>query len=319
MATVVFPTPPLPVTKTSSRWSKIDIRRFRLPRNVVVVAGADPVLRESYRTCRRLQRRHDPTFYAATSCLPRDVRPAVHALYGYVRYADEIADDPARTRDAAARRAALDAWQALLEDALATGRSRHPVVAALVDAGARHDLPLYRLPRYMDAMRVDCGPVRMRTTSELDDYMEGSAATVGRIMAPLLGAPPALAEDVARLGVAFQLANFVRDVRLDWELDRVYLPGLPEDDLRAGAATPRLRRQVAREVARARALFAETAGVGVALAPSMRTGVRLARAVYGRVLDRIERNGFDVLERRARLAPWEATGAVAGALVGAGR
>jgi 15-cis-phytoene synthase len=286
---------------------------------VVVVAGADPVLRESYRTCRRLQRRHDPTFYAATSCLPRDVRPAVHALYGYVRYADEIADDPARTRDAAARRAALDAWQALLEDALATGRSRHPVVAALVDAGARHDLPLYRLPRYMDAMRVDCGPVRMRTTSELDDYMEGSAATVGRIMAPLLGAPPALAEDVARLGVAFQLANFVRDVRLDWELDRVYLPGLPEDDLRAGAATPRLRRQVAREVARARALFAETAGVGVALAPSMRTGVRLARAVYGRVLDRIERNGFDVLERRARLAPWEATGAVAGALVGTGR
>ena len=108
-------------------------------------------------------------------------------------------------------------------------------------------------------------------------------------------------------------------MRLDWQLDRVYLPGLREDDLRAGAATPRLRAQVAREVARARALFAETAGVPAALAPSMRTGVRLARAVYARVLDRVERNGFDVLERRARLAPWEATGAVAGALVGAAR
>jgi 15-cis-phytoene synthase len=285
----------------------------------MVAVGGDRVLQQSYRTCRRLQRRHDPTFYVATGCLPREVRPAVHALYGYVRCADEIADDPARTREPDARRAALDAWQALLEDAIVTGHARHPVVAALVDAGERHDLPLHRLPRYMDSMRLDCGPVRMRTRGELDDYMDGSAATVGRIMAPLLGAPPSMAEDVARLGVAFQLANFVRDVRVDWELDRVYLPGLTEDDLRAGAATPRLRAQVAREVGRARALFAETAGVASALAPSMRTGVRLARAVYGRVLDRVERNGFDVLERRASLPPWEATGAVAGALVGSAR
>jgi 15-cis-phytoene synthase len=285
----------------------------------MVAVGGDRVLQQSYRTCRRLQRRHDPTFYVATGCLPRDVRPAVHALYGYVRCADEIADDPARTREPDARRAALDAWQALLEDAMVTGHARHPVVAALVDAGERHDLPLHRLPRYMDSMRLDCGPVRMRTRGELDDYMDGSAATVGRIMAPLLGAPPSMAEDVARLGVAFQLANFVRDVRVDWELDRVYLPGLTEDDLRAGAATPRLREQVAREVGRARALFAETAGVASALAPSMRTGVRLARAVYGRVLDRVERNGFDVLGRRASLPPWEATGAVAGALVGSAR
>ena len=74
---------------------------------------------------------------------------------------------------------------------------------------------------------------------------------------------------------------------------------------------------MAREVGQARALFAETAGVAATLAPSMRTGVHLARAVYGRVLDRVERNDFDVLGRRARLAPWEATGAVAGAVVAA--
>ena len=100
-----------------------------------------------------------------------------------------------------------------------------------------------------------CGCARAR---ELDDYMEGSAAVVGRIMAAAAAARPE-PEAVARLGVAFQLTNFIRDVPVDWALDRVYLPGLPEDDLRAGRASDRTRERVASEVARARALFAETA------------------------------------------------------------
>jgi phytoene synthase len=276
-------------------------------------------VQESYRTCRRLQRRHDPTYYAATSCLPRDVRPAVHALYGFVRGADEIVDDPGRRYPTpAARRAALDTWHAELERGLAAGRSEHPVIAALVDAHARHALPLGLLGRYMDSMRLDCGPVRIASRAELDDYMEGSAATVGRIMAHLLGVPPSETEQVARLGVAFQLTNFIRDVPVDWLLDRIYLPGLPEADLHAGRAGDAFRARVAAEVDRARALFADTRDVAAAVRPAMRTGIAVARTVYGRVLDRVERNGFDVLGRRARLLPWEATRAAAAALRGAG-
>jgi phytoene synthase len=265
--------------------------------------------------CRSMQRRHDPTFYAATSCLPRDVRPAVHALYGFVRGADEIVDDPGGVPPSQ-RRAALDAWEAELDRGLATGRCEHPVIAALVDAGTRRDLPLHLLGAYMDSMRVDCGPVRIATRAELDDYMDGSAATVGRIMATILGAPAGLHEEVARLGVAFQLTNFIRDVTIDWSLDRVYLPDLPEDDLRRGVPSDGARAGVAREVGRARALFAETREVAAALAPPMRAGIGVARAVYAGVLDRVERNGFDVLARPARLRAWEATRAAASGLVG---
>jgi len=182
-------------------------------------------------------------------------------------------------------------------------------IAALVDAGPRHGLPLHLLPRYMDSMRVDCDErVRIASREQLDDYMEGSAATVGRVIAPLLGAPEP--EAMARLGVAFQLTNFIRDVPVDWDLDRVYLPGLPEDDLRAGAASESLRERIGQEVARARGLFADSAGL--ALAPGMRNGVRMARAVYARVLDRVEANGYDVLGARARLRPWEAARAALG-------
>jgi len=277
--------------------------------------ASDQRLRESYRACGRLQRRHDPTFWCATRCLPRDVRPAVHALYGFVRGADEIVDGPGRLPPGPARRAALDAWYAELDRGVHAGHSDHPVIAALVDAGDRHRLPLHLLGRYMASMRVDCDePVRIASESELDRYMEGSAATVGLIMAPLLGAPPEAHADIARLGVAFQLTNFLRDVAVDWRLDRVYLPGLPEDALRTRTATAAVRERVAHHVGHARALFAETAPATDALTPAMRPGIRVARGVYARVLDRVERNDYDVIGTRAALAPWEGVRAAAGSL-----
>jgi 15-cis-phytoene synthase len=253
----------------------------------------DPALRPAYNACRRLQRRHDPTYFIATSLLPREVRPAIHAVYGFVRTADQIVDGPDRPATGEERRLALDAWEHELERAR-EGRAAHPVPTALADAGIRHGLPLDELRTYMASMRVDCGPVRIRDDAELDRYMAGSAAAVGRIMAPLIGAS-GRTEEVARLGMAFQLANFVRDVREDWALDRIYLPGLPETDLASGEAGDGFRERVARQVDRARGLFHETRGVDEAVPGRVRRGMYLARIVYGRVLDRVERAGYDVL------------------------
>jgi phytoene synthase len=251
-------------------------------------------------------RRHDPSYWLAVSRLPRDQRTAVHALYGFVRGADEIVDGTQRAVEAHERRAALDDWEGELERGLATGRSTHGVIAALVDAASTQDLPLGELRTYMASMRMDCGRLRIQTQEELDRYMNGSAASVGRIMAAILGAP-AEAERLASLGVAFQLTNFLRDVREDYELDRIYLPadererlGVGDADLAAATATPALRSLVASEVRRARALFAETAPALVATIPSAGRGIALARAVYDAVLDRIERNSFDVLGRATR-------------------
>ena len=116
----------------------------------------DPALTGAYETCRRMHRRHDPTYYWATRRLPEEIRPATHALYGYVRTADEIVDGPRRPADPQARRAALDAWEAELEAGLATGHSPQPVIGALVDAGRRHRLPLGELTRLhgLDARRL---------------------------------------------------------------------------------------------------------------------------------------------------------------------
>jgi phytoene synthase len=272
----------------------------------------DPALSVSYETCRRMHRRHDPTYYWATRRLPEHIRPATHALYGYVRTADEIVDGPRRPASPAARCAALDAWEAQLDAGLEAGRSAHPVIDALVDAGRRHRLPLSELKTYMRSMRIDCGRVRIGSWDELVAYMDGSAGSVGRIMAPLLGVPAAHHADFGRLGLAFQHANFIRDVREDWELDRIYLNvadrerfGVPEADFAGRTASPALRALVAHEVARARGLFA-AAEAGIAAAPpSVRPGIRLACAVYLGVLDRVEALGYDVLGKRPRMPAWQ--------------
>ena len=113
-------------------------------------------------------------------------------------------------------------------------------MGALVDAGRRHRLPLAELRIYMRSMRIDCAPVRIETWPELEAYMDGSAGSVGRIMAPLLGVPERHHAEMGRLGHAFQLTNFIRDVREDTGLDRVYLPA--EDRERYGVGEADLAR-----------------------------------------------------------------------------
>jgi 15-cis-phytoene synthase len=262
----------------------------------------DTALSAAYETCRRMHRRHDPTYYWATRRLPAELRPPTHALYGYVRTADELVDGPRRPADPAARRAALDAWEAELD------HPRHPIAIALADAGRRHDLPLEELHAYMASMRLDCDRVRIGSWEELDAYSDGSAGTVGRIMAVLLGVPEWRRADFGRLGQAFQLTNFLRDVREDRALDRMYLPAADPDD------RFEVRAAVAEGVLRARRLFGESEAAVVEAPASVRPGVRVACAVYQRVLDRIEAVDFDVLQRRRVAPPWTVAGAAMRAL-----
>src|SRR6185503_2341670 len=83
----------------------------------------DPALRAAYASCRELNARHGRTYFLATRLLPRARRPAVHALYGFARYADEIVDDMGDQRPPAEKAARLDALSADLERALAGGPS----------------------------------------------------------------------------------------------------------------------------------------------------------------------------------------------------
>jgi phytoene synthase len=127
--------------------------------------------------------------------------------------------------------------------------------------------------------------------------MDGSAGSVGRIMGALLGLPARLHARLGRLGLAFQLTNFLRDIPEDRRLDRVYLPaedrarfGVSEADLDAPHPSPALRALIGEQVGRARVLFAEGQEAVAAAPRSVRPGMRLAIEAYGRVLEKAERS-----------------------------
>ena len=245
----------------------------------------DPALAQGYETSRRMLRRHDPTYYLATRRLPGAACVPPHTP-STATCAWPISSSTAR----AARPRPSSAARRWTRGRPSSARRAHPIVRALDDAAARHALPLDELSTYMRSMRVDCdGPVRIGSWEELQAYMDGSAGTVGRIMAALLGLPPRHHADLGRLGVAFQLANFIRDVSEDRRLDRIYLPaedrarfGVSEQDLEG--TSPQLRALIAHEVARARGLFAAARPAIAAAPPSVRPGVRLAVGLYDRML-----------------------------------
>jgi 15-cis-phytoene synthase len=149
-----------------------------------------------------------------------------------------------------------------------------------------------------------------RTYQDLLGYMEGSAAVIGTMMAPILESvdPPAAREHARQLGLAFQLTNFIRDVSEDYRRGRVYLPaadlerfGVARGDLAADKAGPAVRELLALEVARARAHYrAAEPGIEL-LAPSSRPCVRVAFDLYGGILEEVERAGYQVLGRRVRV------------------
>jgi 15-cis-phytoene synthase len=285
-------------------------------------------LAASYECCRALHRQHGRTFYLATRLLPAWKRRHVHALYGFTRYTDEILDAP-NGQSPAQRADRLRGWADRFTAALDGAPTNDPVLPAVVHTIALFDLDRADFVAFLRSMEMDLTVSTYDSYDDLLAYMEGSAAAIGSMMLPILGARDrAAAREPAReLGRAFQLTNFIRDVAEDLERGRIYLPlkdlaefGLTPDDLYEGVVTRELRELVAFEVGRARRHY-ERAAVGIPmLAPRSQACIRAAFRLYGAILDEVERAGHDVFARRATVRRWRRlAGAVASVCTPPGR
>lgn len=288
-----------------------------MSRELTAAGIIEPALRASYTRCRQLNAAHGRTYFLATRLLPPVARPAIHALYGLARYADEIVDDLSDTRPWPQRLAELDSLAEQLGAGLAQGRSAHPVLAAPVHTAVRYQIDPQLFTDFMVSMRMDRpveqgGVAGYRTFDELARYVHGSAAVIGLQVLPVLGTvvPRERAEPhAAALGVAFQITNFLRDVGEDLDRGRVYLP---TDELaafgvdrallgwcrRTGRPDPRVRRALAYLVAHTRAIYRRAAPGIPMLAPVSRACVATAFRLYGGILDEIEAADYHVLSRR---------------------
>lgn len=265
-------------------------------------------LAAAYATCRDINARHGTSFYRATSLLPVGRRPHIWALYAVARRSDDLVDAPEVGSDPAI---ALSQWRSAVLAAV-TDRTApsDPVLIAVRHTVTVHGIPARLFEEFFDSMRRDLTTSRYPTWADLRSYMRGSAAAIGEMTAPVLGASAAGLPHAAALGEAFQLTNFVRDIAEDWQRGRIYLP---LEDLRAcggteqevgdcvatGRSSPALRRLVGLEIARARSLYAAAEPGLTEVDPVVRPCLRAAFGLYGEILREIERRGLEVCQGRA--------------------
>ena len=265
------------------------------------------LLEESYEECRRLNASHGKTYYFATLFLPKEKRKYVHALYGFARYADEIVDDLASTLTEEEKATELRTWgQQILKD-VENGTSEDLVGRALVDTVTKFKIPIQYFKDFLTSMEMDLTVTEYNTYEDLLTYIHGSAAVIGLQMVPILGYSDARALVAAeKLGRAFQLANFIRDVAEDLDRGRVYLPledlarfGVTRADLEKRVLTPQIIEALKFQIERVRSLQRE-ADEGIKfLDPASRPCIEAASELYCGIVDEVEKIGFDIFNNRA--------------------
>jgi len=279
----------------------------------------DPTLRASYQECKRLNSIHGKTYYLATLLLPPAKRPHVHALYGFARYADEIVDDLASNLTLDEKAFVLKKWSNQVLSDIKSGSSNDPIAAALVDTTSRFKIPIAHFEAFLHSMNMDLSVRQYQTYEDLHEYVYGSAAVIGLQMVSVLGtiSPDAVTsanEAAEKLGIAFQLANFIRDVGEDLDRGRVYLPmteleahGVNRQMLEARVTTPQIKSALKEQIQRVRRLQNEsTAGIKL-LTPGARQCIQAASQLYCGIVDEVEKIDYQIFTKRAKTSNWRRT------------
>ncbi|MFW6320915.1 MAG: phytoene/squalene synthase family protein [Halohasta sp.] len=254
-----------------------------------------------------IQRRTGKTFHVATRLLPQRIREATYVLYAFFRVADEVVDD-ADGATPAEQRAELREIRAA---ALGKKDTDDPVLSAFSELRETYDIDPADVETFMDAMESDIDTDRYETYADLEAYMDGSASAVGRMMTAVMDPddPAQALPHATALGEAFQLTNFIRDVREDIvERDRIYLPqstlerhGVTNDQLRAFEMDANVAAVIQDELSRAEELYEEgVAGIKY-LPEDCQLAVLLAAVLYADHHRLIRKREYDVLSSTPQL------------------
>jgi phytoene synthase len=276
----------------------------------------DSALRTSYLECKRLNSLHGKTYYLATLLLPPAKRPFVHALYGFARYADEIVDDLASTLTDEEKANSLKQWGDGVISDIKSGSSNDSIGQALVDTVRRFNIPIEYFQAFLHSMTMDLTITEYQEYEDLQEYVYGSAAVIGLQMVSVLGIEKGSSIDevnsaAEKLGVAFQLANFIRDVGEDLDRGRVYLPiaelqahGVTREMLEDKVITPEIRNALKEQIERVRRLQRESS-VGIKmLSIQSRACIQAASELYCGIVDEVEKIDYQIFSKRAKTSNW---------------
>jgi phytoene synthase len=258
-----------------------------------------------YEHCAQVTRRSRSSFYYAFILLPPERRRALHAVYAFCRFIDDIADDEAIREPALL----LKRWREEL-DRVYSGAPTRALSRALADSARRFRIPRELFEEIINGVEMDLSRKRYQTWEELRPYCYRVASALGLICIEIFGySNPSAKLYAENLGLALQLTNILRDVREDAERGRIYLPledlarfTVSENEILGGVYSPNFVRLMDFEARRARELYALAQSE---LAPEDRATLLTAEAmrlIYATLLERIINSNYRVLDRRHRLS-----------------
>jgi len=250
----------------------------------------------SYRYCREVARKRARNFYYSFIVLPRVKRDAMCAVYAFMRYCDDLADDPDLDLN---RAEMLDRWRRSLdgdssEDSL--------ILPAFHDSLQRFDIPTDYFHQLIDGASMDLSIDHYETFDQLYDYCYKVASVVGLVCIHIFGFDSPDAKKYAEYcGIAFQLTNILRDLKEDAASGRVYLPEedlhafrYSADELASQVRDERFYKLMRFEVSRARGYYNAALPLLDMVHGSGRPGLCAMIEIYSSILNAIERNRYDV-------------------------
>lgn len=288
-------------------------RRTSFHRSVIEELDDDR-LKSAYADCREITRHHAKTFYMATRFLPNHKQRSIFAIYALCRYVDDLVDeaedlilkDKLSKTDVEKR---LNHWKKKLQDTYEGRSHENPILIAFSDVLHRYHIPIEMPFELMEGVCMDLYKNRYDTFEDVYDYSFKVASIVGLMTSQVFGYDSKEALGYAvDLGIAMQLTNILRDVGEDLRKNRIYLPkedlekfGVTEQDLFAYSLNENVKDLLAYQIQRTRRYYARSDKGIKLLSADSRLPVLLARHNYSRILDKIEKNQYQVFERRAYL------------------
>lgn len=260
---------------------------------------------ESYQYCRRVARQRAKNFYYSFLLLDKHQHDAMCAIYTFMRICDDLSDDPAQTDPLKIRRSIAE-WRLDTNHALRGEFNDQPLWPAFYDAVKRYKIPHRYFHEMIDGITSDLDPRAVQNFDELYRYCYQVASVVGLTIIHIFGFESVAALILAeKCGIAFQLTNILRDVREDATSGRVYLPldelaqfGVTKGQLEHGAEDDRFRAFMRFQAERARRYYEESAPLAGLIHQRSRPSLWALRAIYQRLLDRIEDSNYAVLSHR---------------------
>jgi phytoene synthase len=265
-------------------------------------------LAQGIEECRKITKHYGTSYYFATQFFPREVRKGIYGVYAFARIPDEIVDDP--------NKGPKEETLAKLEDyrqrwlaAMRSGGSEDAVMNAIVWAFRRFGIPETDGEAFLRSMFLDEEKFRYENYAELEDYMYGSAAVIGLMVTRIVGySSDAAFYHAKQLGYAFQVTNFLRDIREDYdELGRIYMPldelerfGLSEEDIANRVYDERFIAFMKFQIERNREIYREALPGIPMLAWRGRLAVKVSYVLYKAILNEIERVNYNVHLGRVR-------------------